>query len=151
MAMSAFLRDLRATVGHRLLLLPSVAVLPFDDDGRVLLARVVAGDWITLGGMVEPDEAPEHAAVREVAEEAGVEVALTGLLGVLGGPAYRVAYPNGDEVAYVSAVYGAEVVSGRARSDGDENVEVGWFHPDELAALPMNSFNRALFRDLGIA
>jgi hypothetical protein len=38
-------------------------------------------------------------------EEIGADVQLVRLLDVLGGPDYEVSYPNGDRVAYVTAVY----------------------------------------------
>jgi len=54
-----------------------------------------------LGGAIEPDESPQEAAVREALEEVGVQVELTNLRAVLGGPEFRFRYKNGDEVAYV--------------------------------------------------
>lgn len=66
-----------------LLLLPSVAVLSCHDDGRLLLVHSLAiGDWLTVGGMVEPDETPQEAACREAFEETGLLVELSGLRGV---------------------------------------------------------------------
>ena len=66
MAISPYLAELRAVVGHRLLLVPTVAVLPRDDEGRILLVRVIdSGLWATVGGAIEPDESPEEAAVRK--------------------------------------------------------------------------------------
>src|ERR1700743_1000663 len=98
-AMSPFLRRLRQTVGHDLLLLRSVAVLPWDEQGRLLLVRnVETDDWQAIGGIIEPDESPRDAAVREALEEAGVELELTGLRDAIGGPQYRHTYPNGDQV-----------------------------------------------------
>ena len=84
MTMSPYVRRLRALVGHDLLLLPSVTVVPRDDRGRVLLVRRADdGQWAAIGGMVEPGERPEDAACREALEEAGVEVALRGILVVV--------------------------------------------------------------------
>ena len=78
---------LRAKVGNDLLLLPSVTVLPIDDDDRVLLVRQTDfGSYGTIGGAVDEDEAPEDAARREAREEIGAEVELTGLVGAIGGP-----------------------------------------------------------------
>jgi ADP-ribose pyrophosphatase YjhB (NUDIX family) len=142
---SPHIAALREKVGHDLLLLPSVAVLPRDERGRMLLVRQSDdGRWATIGGTIEPDEQPEDAAVREAREEAGVDVALGRVLGVTGGPGFRVTYPNGDVCAYVSVVYDALVVGGVARPDGDETIEVGWFHDDDLPRLPLNDFNRRL-------
>ena len=56
----------------------SVAVLIFDPKGKVLVLRRgptdpwKPGHWNFPGGMVEPHEKPEQAAVREVKEEAGI-------------------------------------------------------------------------------
>jgi 8-oxo-dGTP pyrophosphatase MutT (NUDIX family)/predicted kinase len=136
-------------VGHDLLLLPSTAILPRDDAGRILLVRLIdTGDWAAIGGAVEPGESPRDGAVREAEEEAGITVELDNILGVFGGPEYRVTYPNGDETAYVVTVFDATVLDGTPRPDGDETFEVGWFQPDELPLEQMGGLNRALFRDL---
>jgi 8-oxo-dGTP pyrophosphatase MutT (NUDIX family) len=55
---------------------------------------------------VEPDEDPAAAVAREVREELGIEATFQDLIGVYGGPEFRVAYPNGDQVSYVTIVYG---------------------------------------------
>ena len=142
-------RRLREKVGTDLLLLPSVTVLARDDDGRLLLVRHAAGDaWGLVGGAIEVDERPEDAAVRETEEETGLAVELTGVVAVLGGPDFRLRYPNGDQAAFVQTVYGAHVVGGTARPDGDETVAVGWFRPDELASLELGPFARATLEAL---
>jgi hypothetical protein len=92
---SAHIGRLRAVIGHELLLLPSVSVLPVDEAGRVLLVRQAGhGDgWAVLGGAVEIGESPAETAVREAREEIGTEVRLTRLLNVLGGPTMRSLIP----------------------------------------------------------
>lgn len=58
----------------------SARVLLFDDEGQVLLLRghdpatPHAWFWFTVGGAVEPGEDPASAAVREIAEETGLQV-----------------------------------------------------------------------------
>ena len=137
-------------MGHDLLLLPSTAVLPRDDEGRILLVRLIdSGNWATIGGAIEPDETPRDGAIRETEEEAGVTVELGDMLGVFGGPEYAVTYPNGDESAYVVTVFDATVISGIPRPDEDETSDVGWFRPEELPIAEMGGLTRALFRDLG--
>ncbi|HTZ09790.1 MAG TPA: NUDIX domain-containing protein [Acidimicrobiales bacterium] len=151
MPAAPFIARLRAKVGNDLLVLPSVSVLPRDGAGRVLLVRIIdTGLWATVGGAVEPDESPQEAAVREAEEEAGVRVALGPVLAVLGGPEFRMTYPNGDRTAYVVSVFGAEVVGGEARPDGEETSAVRWWDPAELPYGEMGVITRAILRDVGI-
>jgi 8-oxo-dGTP pyrophosphatase MutT (NUDIX family) len=146
---SAHVRHLREKVGHDLLLLPSTSVLPKDDDGRILLVRLIdTGKWASIGGAVEPDESPRASAVREAQEEAGITVELGSILGVFGGPDYRVTYPNSDESAYVVTVFDATVIGGTPRRDGDETSEAAWFKPEQLPIDQMGGLTKALFRDL---
>ena len=60
MSIPAHIARLRAVVGHDLLLLPSVSVLPVDQAGRLLLVRHAGHDdgWGVLGGAVEVGESP---------------------------------------------------------------------------------------------
>jgi 8-oxo-dGTP pyrophosphatase MutT (NUDIX family) len=152
MAISPYIRRLRERVGNELLVLPSVSVLPRDAKGRLLLVRIVdTGNWATIGGAIEPDESPEDAACREAEEEAGVTVRLGATLGVLGGPDYRVTYPNGDETSYVVVVFDAVVEAGRPTADGDETSDVAWFAPVDLPYPEMGRLTSALLRDVGVA
>lgn len=149
MPVSPYIESMRRRVGHDLLLLPSVSVLPIDEQGRVLLVRQTdSGNWATIGGMVEVDESPAEAAVREAREEAGVEVELLRLVAAMGGPEFRGQYPNGDEVAYVSSVYEARVVSGEPVHDGDETSAVGWFDRSAIGSLALNPLNRRLLSEV---
>ncbi|CUH64912.1 CTP pyrophosphohydrolase [Thalassovita gelatinovora] len=54
------------------------AVALIDADGRVLLAqrpsdKSMAGLWEFPGGKIEPGETPEHALIRELQEELGID------------------------------------------------------------------------------
>jgi 8-oxo-dGTP pyrophosphatase MutT (NUDIX family) len=151
MAIAPHIRRLRELVGHELLVLPSAAVLPRDSSGRVLLVRISdTGQWAAIGGAIEPDESPEEAAVREAAEEAGVTVRLGSILAVLGGPEFRITYPNGDQTSYVSTVFDATVVGGTPTPDGDETLAVQWWEPDALPFGEMSGFTRALLAAVGL-
>lgn len=60
-------------------LLPVVAAALVDANGRVLVQQRPAGKqhaglWEFPGGKVEPEETPEVALVRELAEELGIGV-----------------------------------------------------------------------------
>ncbi len=136
MPMSPYMRELRDLVGHRLLEIPAVSVLVLDDERRLLLVRHVEGDvWTTPGGAVEPEETPADAAVREMWEETGLAVELTGVLGVYGGPAFTTAYANGDRVSFAMTAFTARILSGDPRPDGVETLELRWFAAAELDGL----------------
>lgn len=133
---SDYIKNLRAKIGHDVLLLPSVTVLVFDEQRRVLLVRHFDRNvWVAPGGMVEVDESPAEAARREMQEETGCRVEISRILGVYGGPAFRVRYRNGDEVAYVMTVFEARVVAGQARPDEKETLETGFFTYAEAQRL----------------
>jgi 8-oxo-dGTP pyrophosphatase MutT (NUDIX family) len=148
---SAHIARLRAVVGHDLLLLPSVSVLPIDPAGRLLLVRHAGhhDGWGALGGAIEVGESPAEAAVRETREEIGVEVRMVRLLDVLGGPDYEVTYPNGDRTAYVTAVYEAAIIDGSPAVHDGELSDIAWFGPGLLAGLELSRFTRALLSATG--
>jgi 8-oxo-dGTP pyrophosphatase MutT (NUDIX family) len=151
MGMSPHLTRLRAVIGHDLLTLPCVTVLLTDGDGRILLAWPAGhtDGWGTVGGAVDPGESPAEAAVREVREEVGVEIRLGRLLDVLGGPDYEVTYPNEDRVAYVTAVYPAEITAGTPAPSDGELSEVAWFGPADLRTIPLSRFTAAVLTATG--
>jgi ADP-ribose pyrophosphatase YjhB (NUDIX family) len=148
--MSPYVARLRAVIGHELISLPSASVLPFDTTGRLLLVQPKGYDgWSILGGAVDPGESPAQAAVRESREEVGVEVRLLRLLGAFGGPDYEVTYPNGDQVAYVTIAYSAQIVAGELKPDGDEISRADWFPVADLPGLKLSRFAQVLLRDTG--
>ncbi|MGR3375798.1 8-oxo-dGTP diphosphatase MutT [Salipiger abyssi] len=60
----------------KIVLVSAVALI--DPDGRVLLAqrpegKSMAGLWEFPGGKVEAGESPEHALIRELQEELGID------------------------------------------------------------------------------
>jgi 8-oxo-dGTP pyrophosphatase MutT (NUDIX family) len=138
MPISPYVRALREKIGHDLIALQAATVVVFDDDGRLLLAQEAAsGLWMTIGGAIEPDEAPADAAVRECWEETGLVVELVRLIGVFGGPHFRVSYSNGDIVSYISIVFEGRPISGRLRPDGEEAGALRFVSRQEAATLAM--------------
>jgi len=125
MPLSPYLARLRGRVGHELIMLTGVSACIFDKAGRVLLAHHVDSRiWALPGGAVEPDEDPAAAVAREAREELGTPITLQGLIGVYGGPEFRVSYPNGDLVSYVAIVYACNAAGTPAALDTDEVDEV---------------------------
>ncbi|ADU08831.1 NUDIX domain-containing protein [Micromonospora aurantiaca] len=151
MAVSSYVARLRAVIGHELIQMPSVSVVVVDERARILLVRHAedGNGWAVPGGAVDIGESPAQAAVREIREEIGVRINRPRLLDVLGGPDYEVTYPNGDRVAYVTAVYQATIADGEPVPDHDEIGELDWFTPPQLAGADLNRFSRALLRATG--
>jgi ADP-ribose pyrophosphatase YjhB (NUDIX family) len=132
-----FIRDLRAKVGTALLHVPTVAVLTYDEEGRVLLVRNAGSTlWSTPGGIIEPFESPADAAVRETWEETGLVVELVRVAGVFGGEHCTVTYANGDRLTWVATVFEARRLRGEVRPDGEEVAEARYVAAGEIASLP---------------
>ncbi len=131
MPVPEFILSLRAKIGHEPLWMPGVSVVVLDDVGRVLLGkRADNGLWALISGIPEPGEQPAVAAVRECAEETGVEVEVVALTSLVAGD--RVEYPNGDQAYYLDACFWARPVAGDAHVADDESTAVGWFDPADL-------------------
>lgn len=136
MPMSEYFKQIRAKVGHQLLVAPSVTGIINDEYGRILLLRHSEGNvWVAPGGSVEPNEDPTDTVIREVWEEAGLRVEPYKILGVFGGKEFEITYRNGDQVTYVMTVYVCKVQSGMLKADGVETLQAGYFSKEEIMQL----------------
>jgi 8-oxo-dGTP pyrophosphatase MutT (NUDIX family) len=135
--MPDYVRDLRAAVGSRRLILVGASAVVRDEVGRVLLVRRGdTGQWSLPAGIMDMDEAIAETVVREVREETGLVVEPVRLTGLYTDPSLQnMSYPNGDQVHVVNATFECRVVSGRLCPDGDETVEVAYFPADALPRL----------------
>ncbi|MFD8572330.1 (deoxy)nucleoside triphosphate pyrophosphohydrolase [Streptomyces sp. NPDC059639] len=103
-----------------------VAAALYDADGRLLAARrsapaELAGRWELPGGKVEPGEAQEHALVRELREELGVEAV----------PVSRVPGEWVLKPGYVLRVWRCALDSGTPAPLEDHD-ELRWLAPADL-------------------
>jgi 8-oxo-dGTP diphosphatase len=105
------------------------------DRGRLLLTRRARAPWLGMwcapGGFCEESEHPIETVEREVAEETGLQVRVTGFIGI-----WLTAYsdvPHRDGGTIAVAYYHAEP-SGPTSGEVDpaEVAELGWFAWDEL-------------------
>jgi NAD+ diphosphatase len=98
-------------------------------EGRILLAhnaRFPAGRFGLIAGYAEAGESLEEAAVREVREEAGIEIQDLRYVKSQSWP-----FPDSLMIAFT-----AEWKSGEARPDGVEIEELRWCGPDDLPDIP---------------
>jgi 8-oxo-dGTP pyrophosphatase MutT (NUDIX family) len=146
--MSAYVRALREKIGNDLLLMPAVAAVIRDGDGRMLFVQHVEGRWQLPGGAVDPGESPAAAVRRECCEEAGITIEPTRVAGVFGGPEYAITYRNGDRAAWVVTIFEASIAAGEPSPSDDETQAVAWLRPEEVEALELSPSTRETLRCL---
>jgi 8-oxo-dGTP diphosphatase len=109
---------------------PAVGVVCLREDEVLLIRRgkpPLAGAWSLPGGRLEWGESLAAAALRELAEETGVEAELLGLVDVVDGL-------FGPDTHYVLVDYAARWLAGEPEA-GDDAAEAA-FHPlDTLEGL----------------
>jgi ADP-ribose pyrophosphatase YjhB (NUDIX family) len=96
-------------------------------DGKILLTqRDDFETWILPSGGVEEDETVAQAAIRETKEETGLEVELTGLVGI---------YSRMGTVPGIQAVlFTAKPIGGEIKCQEGETIAVEWFDFDKIPA-----------------
>ncbi len=93
-----YVSELRKIVGKRALMVPAACVFLFNKNREILLVkRADDGFWCAPAGGIEPGEAPEEGARREVFEETGLTLGDLTLFSVSGGEDCHFIYPNGNE------------------------------------------------------
>ena len=98
----------------------SVAALVTNDDGKILLVNSPWRGWEYPGGLIEPGETFQEALHREIREEAGVEVEITGFVGIC----------KNVEKDIVNIDFTCRYLSGELTTS-EESTEVVWATPEE--------------------
>jgi len=117
-----------------------VAVTAFvqDDAGRVLLIRRSDNDlWALPGGGQDFGEYIAETVVRETKEESGIDVEVTGLIGVYTNPNHVVEYSDGEVRQQFSLCFRAQPTGG-IPAVSDESTEVRWVDRTELDSLAIH-------------
>ena len=102
----------------------SVAALVTNDAGEVLLVKSPWRGWEYPGGLIEPGESFEAALKREVWEESGAQIEVTGFVGIC----------KNVERDVVNIDFTARYTGGQLTTS-DESTEVGWFSPEEAVSM----------------
>ena len=106
----------------------AIIVLIKDEQDRVLLGRQKVwpkNRFSTFAGFVEPGESFENCVLREVREEAGVELTQINYLGSQPWP-----FPASLMIAFEAVTNTPQI----AKADGDEIEEIRWFSRAEMKA-----------------
>ena len=105
----------------------SVAALVTNDEGKILLVNSPWRGWEYPGGLIEPGETFQEALHREIREESGVEVEITGFVGIC----------KNVEKDIVNIDFTCRYVGG-VLTTSEESTEVVWVTPEE--AMEMITF-----------
>ena len=116
---------------------PSASVVVRDEAGALLLLRRTDNDlWTIPTGKVEIGETVAQAGAREVKEETGLDVEITGLVGVFSDPNHVIVYSKGKKVTEVRQPFNvclhARPVGGEITPAPDEASEVRWVDPADV-------------------
>ncbi|MGW2559644.1 NUDIX hydrolase [Streptomyces sp. NPDC001514] len=113
-----------------------------DGRGRILLQRRRDNDlWALPGGGMDMTDSLPGTAVREVKEETGLDVEVTGLVGTYTDPRHIIEYSDGEVRRQFNVCFRARVIGGDL-SISDESTELRFVDTSELEALPMHHTQR---------
>jgi 8-oxo-dGTP pyrophosphatase MutT (NUDIX family) len=93
------------------------------------------------GGVQEIGENISQTVVREVAEETGISVEVTGLVGIFTDPGHVIEFSDGEVRQEFSLCFRARPVSGDI-SVSSESLEVRWIDPKELDSIDISPTTR---------
>lgn len=126
----------------------AAGVLFFDEEGNVLVVKpTYRADYLIPGGMVEADESPASAALREVREELGLTI-------LSAGPLIAIDYkprtnPDFDD-ASIQFVFNGGSLSAKQRAeirlDREELASYLFANPEEAVALCNPNLGKRLTR-----
>ncbi|MER7048826.1 NUDIX domain-containing protein [Streptomyces jumonjinensis] len=140
MARTEFYDDPEAPEPNSLVVAASAVVT--DEQGRILLQRRRDNDlWALPGGGMDMTDSLPGTAVREVREETGLDVEITGLVGTYTDPRHVIAYSDGEVRRQFNICFTARVTGGEL-AISDESTELRFVAPDDLAGLPMHHTQR---------
>ncbi|WP_439948172.1 NUDIX hydrolase [Streptomyces sp. BBFR109] len=144
MARTEYYDDPEAPKPNSLVVAASAVVT--DEQGRILLQRRRDNDlWALPGGGMEMDDSLPGAAVREVKEETGLDVEITGLVGTYTDPRHVIAYTDGEVRRQFNVCFTARITGGEL-AISDESTELRFVDPRQLDSLPMHHTQRLRLR-----
>ncbi|WP_029903651.1 NUDIX domain-containing protein [Nocardia brasiliensis] len=131
-----YYRDPNAPTANSLV--PGGSALVTDDNGAILMQRRGdSGNWSLPGGTMEIGETLEQCVIRETREETGLDIEITGLLGIYTDPEHVIEYSDGEVRQEFAITYYGQVIGGQIEVS-DESTAVRFIRLAELADLPVH-------------
>ena len=127
-------------------LVPSVNVVVENNKNEILMVRRTDnGNWALPGGAIDLGESVTQAAIRETKEETGIDVQITGLMGIYSDPRHVIHYTSNDEVRQeFSIVLVARSIGGQPTLS-QESSDVRWMPIPLVSDLEIdNSMRRRI-------
>jgi ADP-ribose pyrophosphatase YjhB (NUDIX family) len=119
-------------------LVVATSAVVVNGDGRILMQRRAdSGNWALPGGGMEMEESLTESVIREVKEESGYDVEVTGLVGTYTDPRHIIAYGNGEVRRQFNICYTARIIGGDLMISS-ESTEIRFVDPAELSELPIH-------------
>jgi ADP-ribose pyrophosphatase YjhB (NUDIX family) len=119
-------------------IVPSVTAIVINGRGELLLVHKTDNDlWALPGGAMDVGESMADTVVREVKEETGIDVEVTGVVGIYTNPNHVMAYDDGEVRQQCSICFTTRMLGGQLATSG-ETSEVAWVAPDRLDSLNMH-------------
>ncbi|MFB4308938.1 NUDIX hydrolase [Actinomadura sp. GTD37] len=129
-------------------LVPSVNVVVENDKGEILMIRRTDNDnWALPGGAIDLGESVTQAGIRETKEETGIDVEITGLVGIYSDPKHLIHYTSNNEVRQEFSIVLRARPTGGTPTLSDESSKVQWSPLSEATDLPMDRSMRHRIRD----
>jgi 8-oxo-dGTP diphosphatase len=125
------------------------------EDNRLLLCRLVPGEWTSVGSWTLPGggldfgESPAEATLRELHEETGLSGEIIGLADVLSWSMRWIHPSDGVDEAYhaIQIVYRVRITGGELRDELNGSTDAArWFSRDDLSGLPLVDLAREAAR-----
>ena len=114
-----------------------VGVVVWKEDRFLLVKRAKPprlGEWSIPGGRQNLGETTKKAAIREIQEEASINIKILGLVDVVDSIVRDAAGTIKFHATLVD--YAAHYVSGTPKA-GDDALDIGWFKLSDLASLKL--------------
>lgn len=134
MESTSYIAFLRKKVGDEMIILNAANVVIANEKNEILLQqRSDSGLWGLPGGLMEIEDDIEGCARREAKEELGIDVELTGFLGIFTNPMMR--WRVADKAKVICYSFTAKIIGGDLKISDDESMGFGYFSEANLPQI----------------